>query len=358
MSQNAYRRTAVMMGTFVTIEVSGDRAAQPYVVDTEERVERAFEWFRRIEDCCSRFDGRSELMRLTAEIGVSVPVSAILYEAVRFALAVAEETAGAFDPTVGVQMERNGFNQDYRTRQAVRTGVAPLGPVSYRDVRLDPGRRAITLLRPLVLDLGAVAKGLAIDMAARELQPCGSYAVDAGGDLYLGGVRPDGTPWSVGIRHPRRDDELIDSIRVSNRAVCTSGDYLRKCAGGEGGHHILDPRTGTSVNGVASVTVVAPTAMLADAVATAAFVLGPAGGIMLFDRLGVDGLILSPALERFATRGMRSDYDLGRERAAAAVCGGSPVLADAERPPHRGAGGSDGLGRAGRRPQAGLAGPP
>src|SRR5207248_257687 len=126
------------------------------------------------------------------------------------------------------------------------------------------------------------------------LQACGSYAIDAGGDLYLGGCRPDGARWSVGIRHPRRDGELIDSIRVSNRAVCTSGDYLRRSSGDAGVHHILDPRTGASANQVASVTVVAPTAMLADAVGTAAFVLGPAEGIRLFDRLGVDGLILSP----------------------------------------------------------------
>ena len=357
MMDDVYRRTSVLMGTFVTIEVSGDRAAQQHAIDTGERVERAFEWFRRIEECCNRFDGRSELRQLTRQIGVAVPVSAILFEAVRFAVAVAEETGGAFDPTVGFQMERIGFNQEYRTGKTVRTDLASGGPASYRDVRLDRGRRTIALVRPLILDLGAVAKGLAIDMAARDLQACGSYAIDAGGDLYLGGCRPDGTPWSVGIRHPRRDAELIDAVRVSNRAVCTSGDYERRSSGEGGGHHILDPRTGTSVNNVASVTVVAPTAMLADAVATAAFVLGPADGIRLFDRLGVDGLILSPALERFATRGMYSDYELGRETAAATFYRGSPVLPDAERPAHHRSGGSDGLGHAGRRHQAGGAGP-
>jgi FAD:protein FMN transferase len=357
MMHDVCRRTAVLMGTFVTIEVSGDRAAQQHSVDTQERVERAFDWFHRVEECCSRFDGRSELMQLTARIGVSVPVSAILYEAVRFAVAVAEETGGAFDPTVGLQMERNGFDHEYRTGKTVRNDLAPRGSVSYRDVRLDSDRRAITLVRPLILDLGAVAKGLAIDMAARELQACGSYGIDAGGDLYLGGCRPDGAAWSVGIRHPRRDAELIDSIRVSDRAVCTSGDYERKSSGEGGGHHILDPRIGRSANDVASVTVVAQTAMLADAVATAAFVLGPADGIRLFDRLGVDGLILSPTLERFATRGMSSDYELGKETAAAAVCGGSTILPNAERPAHHRSRGSDSPGRTGRRRQTGGAGP-
>ena len=299
-----YLRTVALMGTFVTIHVVGHGVDPQQTIGREEAVERAFEWFRRIEESCTRFEARSELRQLTAQVGIAVPVSAILYEAVQFALAVAEESSGAFDPTVGHAMETRGFNQEYRTGQTIRTDLEPGGSVSYRDVRLDPGRKTITLLRPLILDLGAVARGMAIDLAARELQPFENFAIDAGGDLYLGGCSPNGEPWSIGIRHPRRDHELIDSLRVSNRAVCTSGDYERQIP--TQGHHILDPRAGASASAVASVTVVASTAMLADALATAAFVLGPADGIRLFDRLGVDGLILTPALERYATRGMPS----------------------------------------------------
>jgi FAD:protein FMN transferase len=299
-----YLRTVALMGTFVTIHVVGHGVDSQQTIRREETVERAFEWFRRIEESCTRFEARSELRQLTAQVGIAVPVSAILYEAVQFALGVAEESSGAFDPTVGHAMGNRGFNQEYRTGQTVRTDLEPGGSVSYRDVRLDPGRKTITLLRPLILDLGAVAKGMAIDLAARELLPFENFAIDAGGDLYLGGCSPNGEPWSIGIRHPRRDHELIDSLRVSNRAVCTSGDYERKAAGEDGGHHILDPRAGASARGVASVTVVAPTAMLADALATAAFVLGPADGIRLFDRMGVDGLIVTPTLERYATPGM------------------------------------------------------
>lgn len=299
-----YLRTVSLMGTFVTIHVVGRGADPQRAIHREEAAERAFEWFRRIEECCTRFEPQSELMRLTAQVGAPVPVSAILYEAVQFALAVAEESGGAFDPTVGYAMETRGFNREYSTGQTVRTALEPGGSVSYRDVRLDPARKTITLLRPLVLDLGAVAKGLAIDLAARELQPFENFAIDAGGDLYLGGCGPSGEPWSIGIRHPRRDNELIDSLRVSNRAVCTSGDYEKQAPAGDLGHHILDPRTGVSARSVASVTVVAPTAMLADALATAAFVLGPAEGIRLFERLGVEGLIVSPALEQYATQGI------------------------------------------------------
>lgn len=296
------------MGTVATIHVV------PSGTDAEAAIGRAFGWFQEIEERCTRFDPSSELLRLCSRVGEAVEVSAILFEAVKFALMLAEESGGAFDPTVGRAMEARGFNREHRTGKTtgttVHSGIASSENVTYNDVQLDLERRTITLLRPLTLDLGAVAKGLAVDMAARELAPFRDFAIDAGGDLYLGGFNPEGEPWRVGIRHPRREDELIASLRVSNQAVCTSGDYERRIPGSEGGgphvsaHHILDPRSGTSANNVASATVVASGAMLADALATAAFVLGPEGGIQLLQRLGVDGLIVTPGLERYETGGL------------------------------------------------------
>jgi thiamine biosynthesis lipoprotein len=172
-------------------------------------------------------------------------------------------------------------------------------------VHLDSGRKTIMLRRPLVLDLGAVAKGFAIDLAARELAPFVDFSIDAGGDLYLGGCNQAGHAWSVGIRHPRIDGELIDTLHVSNQAVCTSGDYERRAEIEGNGHHLLDPRTGTSPLSIASTSVLAPSAMLADALATAAFVLGPLHGIQLLHRHGVEGLMVTPALERHETKGWR-----------------------------------------------------
>jgi thiamine biosynthesis lipoprotein len=309
--EEVFTHTIVAMGTIVTIQVSGPEAGLQQPPHREETIERAFGWFRHIEDRCTRFNPQSESMQLTARIGVSVPVSPVLYECVAFALAVAEQSGGAFDPTVGGAMQGRGFNREYRTGQVVQMNLEPCGEVSYRDVSLDPARKAITLKRPLILDLGAVAKGLAIDMAARELRSFPSFAINAGGDLFLGGLNPEGLPWSIGIRHPREDDALIDSVVVSNRAVCTSGDYERRSTGEDDGHHIIDPRSGGSADAVASVTVVAQTAMLADALATAAFVLGPESGIQLLEHMGVEGLIVTPALDRYETRGMSVDYKPG-----------------------------------------------
>jgi thiamine biosynthesis lipoprotein len=269
---DVYTHTASAMSTVVTMQVVGFGADGRQKTERAACVARAMEWFTRIEACCTRFDARSELRRLSEHPGVAAPASAILFEVVRFALALAEETNGAFDPTVGA--------------------------ASFRDVHVDSDERTIMLLRPVTLDLGAVAKGFAVDMAARELAPLENFAIDAGGDLYLGGRNERGEPWSVGIRHPRDEKQLLDTLRVSNTAVCTSGDYERVT---DAGHHIVDPRAGVSATAVASVTVVAPVAMVADGLATAAFVLGPARGIELLERHGVQGLIVTPALERFAT---------------------------------------------------------
>jgi thiamine biosynthesis lipoprotein len=103
----------------------------------------------------------------------------------------------------------------------------------------------------------------------------------------------------VGIRHPVLHDQTIDTIRVSNKAVCTSGNYERM----DIGRHILDPRSRADAGAAASVTVVAPTSLLADALATAAFVLGPEDGLALLERHDVDGVIFSQALDRHATQG-------------------------------------------------------
>lgn len=294
---DVYEHVFTAMGTVVSIRVVGHGDDEGEQLERREAVARAADWFRHISDACTRFDEESELMRLAHRAGTPVPVSTLLFEAVRFALAVAEESGGAFDPTVGVAMEARGYDREYRTGRTVQTEIAADPAVSFRDVRVDEETHTITLERPLVLDLGAVAKGLGIDMAALELRPFENFAIDAGGDLYLAGHNAAGEEWSVGIRNPRDTSSLIRTLRVSDRAVCTSGDYER-------GAHIVDPRSGSSAGELASVTVVAPSAMVADALATAAFVLGPEKGIAFLERQGVDGLLVTADLDQHTTSGM------------------------------------------------------
>jgi thiamine biosynthesis lipoprotein len=297
----SYVASAVFMDTLTTIEVVSAEASSGYA----ERVQQAFGWFGQVEKLCSRFDENSELSRLSASPpSVPVTVSPLLFELVSFALSVARASGGAFDPTVGHAMEISGFNRNYLTGERKTSETEASARSSCRDILLDPVDRTVTLTKALVLDLGAVAKGFAIDLAAEELRPCQNYAINAGGDILARGLSPDGTPWRIGIRHPRQPEALIDTLTVSDAAVCTSGDYERHRPGGESGHHLLDPETGRAVADVASVTVVAPNAMLADALSTAAFVLRAERGLDLLESQNVEGLIVSPDLQKFETKGL------------------------------------------------------
>jgi thiamine biosynthesis lipoprotein len=293
--------SAVYMDTVITIEVV---QAQPDGA-CYERVSRAFGWFDHVEQRCSRFAESSELSALIrAEPGAPVSVSPLLFQLIEFALAVAQASGGAFDPTVGQALAARGYNRNYRADQETTHRPHATRDASYRDVVLSREHGTVTLLKPLVLDLGAVAKGFAIDLAAAELSCFPGYAINAGGDVLVRGRNSAGAPWRIGIKNPRQPAELIETLVVSDGAVCTSGDYERPRPDGQPGHHIIQPQTGESPWDVASVTVVAATAMVADALSTAVFVLGRERGLQLLEGQGVDGLIISPRLELCATGGL------------------------------------------------------
>jgi thiamine biosynthesis lipoprotein len=278
------------MDTVVSIEVIAD--------DPEDEVraalQRALDWFVVVERTCSRFDPASEVRKLAEQAGQPVAVSPVLFQAVRFAVALARRTRGVFDPTVGQLLEQQGFDRHYVTGERAASSIAPDATVSYRDVQLDARRRTITLRRPAVLDLGAVAKGLAIDLAERELAGYANFCIDAGGDLVVRGRNARSEPWQIGVQHPRDPDSLVCTLELTDQAVCTSGDYERR-TGNSSGHHLLNLRTQRPAEGIASVTVVAPTALAADGLSTAAFLLGPKRCLPFLERQGVAGIMITSA---------------------------------------------------------------
>ena len=131
------------MGTVVNIQIirSDDNGVRD--AEAPAAIDRAMQWFRAVESACNRFDPSSELRQLSQQIGRPVPVSDILFEAARFALAVAEESQGAFDPTVGATMEQRGFDREYQSGTSTASRIRETGTVSYRDVRLDADAKTI-----------------------------------------------------------------------------------------------------------------------------------------------------------------------------------------------------------------------
>jgi FAD:protein FMN transferase len=278
----------VSMDTHVNVQVVTD---QPRSV-LEPVVGRAMQWFDTVERICTRFDRSSEVMQLLDCIGRPVRVSTLLFEVVSFAIDLSQQTEGAFDPAIGASMEQLGFNTNYKTLETIRTAV-DAEAVSYRDVELDRKARTVRLRRPVILDLNAVAKGLAIDLAARELKDFSGICVEAGGDVVVRGANATSQGWVVGIQHPRAPGILAETLQVTDAAVCTSGDYERRAGTNLSTGHILDARTRRPVGDLASVTVVAPTAMAADGLSTAAMILGRARGLQFLEEQGVGGLLIA-----------------------------------------------------------------
>ncbi len=276
------------MGTVFAVQLSDPRGIRTAPL-LELHARDALALAPDVERVCSRFDVSSELSLLCATVNTPIAASPLLFELVALALAVSESSEGAFDPTVGRAMAAAGFDRAWDSGEP-RPLPAPT-TATWRDVHLDREAHTITLHAPLTLDLGAIAKGFAVDLITTAIDRALSCSIHAGGDVRCRGAHPETRAWRVGIRDPFHSDALIATAHILEGAVCTSGGYERPTS--SGGHHLLDPRTGQVARGYASVSVAAPTAVIADGLATAAFILGPSLAPHWLDSHGVDALLVS-----------------------------------------------------------------
>lgn len=216
-----------------------------------------------------------------------VQVSEEFFNIIQGAIKISEMTEGAFDIT----FSSVGYLYDYREKkqptQAELQSKVPL--INYRSLKLDKENRTIRYLQDGVkIDLGGIAKGLAVDNSIARLKSFGvtEASVTAGGDTYVLGDN-GGKYWRIGIRHPRAEKKLVTVLPLANSAVSTSGDYERFFIdeNGERIHHIINPTTGKSVASVQSVTILAENSTYADALSTSVFVLGVEKGLELVNRL-------------------------------------------------------------------------
>ena len=265
----------------------------------------------------STYDAASELSRFNrAGVGQPFAVSAPLAKVVAAAMRLAEETKGAFDPTVAPLVALWGFGAR-ASASAVPPTAAEISTVraqvDYRQLVLRQQPPALVKRLPLTLDLSAVAKGYAVDRVAAMLAAagCDSYLVEVGGELRAAGGGPGGRPWRIGVESPA-GGEPVAALALFEGAVATAGNYRQtRSLGGRRVSHVVDPRSGYPVaHRLASVTVVAPTALAADGYATALLVLGPDAGRQFAERAGVAALFLTEGaagLERRQTTFM-ADY--------------------------------------------------
>ncbi|HJP78303.1 MAG TPA: FAD:protein FMN transferase [Pseudonocardiaceae bacterium] len=293
-------RTEVWMDTLVTISLGLPIGEQPC---WDEQLRRAFEWFAAVESACSRFDPASEVNQLVEQVGEPVEVSPILAAAIRLALRIAEDTGGVFDPVVGGRLAAAGYDRHYRTGRRWRGGRTPATNATWRDVTIDDAD-LVTLAEPVLLDLGGLVKGLAIDLASLEFAGCPGVLVNAGGDVYAAGIDVDGALWRVGVADPLHPGQILGAFAVANLAVATSGCYAR-------GPHLVDPRPVPTPKErrAVSVTVVAPSAAAADGLSTAAAVLDVESATDLLESVeDVAGVLVTPSGERLSTVGFEEEW--------------------------------------------------
>ena len=268
-----------------------------------------------------------ELARLNAALSAhqSFEASPALVAMLLRAQEVARASDGAFDPGVGALVELYGFHDATAEPPAPPTDEAIAAERAAAGSVLDlafAGNRITGRDRRYLLDLGAIAKGSAVDGIVLRLEALGigPALVNAGGNLRAVGPRPE-QPWRIGIQAPRIDGVLGSVELLRGEAASTSGDYERfRDREGLRLHHILDPRTGRPAAHTEAVTVLAADAELADAASTALFVAGPDHGLAVADRLSVQAALRVDADGRIEmTREMRDRFQAGAAGASAII---------------------------------------
>ena len=302
-----------LMGTSFQI-----RVVTPDLAGACAAIGAAFDEVAREEALFSEYRPSSDVSAINAAAGgTPVEVDPEVFGLLQRSLWASRVTGGAFDMTFA------GCGSLWSVREQrvpdMQSLASCMPRVGFQKVRLDERRSSVLLPEPgMRVGLGGIAKGYGVDRAVEVLRARGftNVVVDGGGDLRVEGADIDGA-WTINIAHPRRPGEIFETIRVARGAVVTSGDYLRYFErDGVRYHHIIDPATGWPAARSMAVTVAAPTATDADALATGLFVLGPERGLAALASLpGVEALYFAPDGSVHASPGFpRAAGQAGRAR--------------------------------------------
>ncbi len=290
--------TGPTMGTTWTLRVVPERTGH---ADPEELRQLVQATLDEVDAAMSTYRPDSAVSQFNSSGSTDwIGVPASLAELVSAALRIGELTGGAFDITISPVVALWGFgNAAPRAQPPTDREVAAAQAATgqrYLAVRFEPP--ALQKARPgLTLDLDSIAPGYAVDLLAERLEAAGQrrYMIDVGGELRIRGRNARNEPWRIGIERPEAAGRSVERvIRLEEGAVSTSGDYRDFFeSAGIRYSHTIDPRSGRPVaHGLASVTVLRPTAAEADGIATALTVLGPAEGYELAERMGWAALFI------------------------------------------------------------------
>lgn len=292
-AQVSSHETLTLMGCRFDITTVGAAAGAG-----EDYKAMAIAEIRRIERLISSWDPRSQTSAINAAAGdQAVSVDNELFALIQRAIGLSRLTDGAFDISYASMDRLWRFDGSMTAMPAAAEIAASVARVGFQKIVLDEANRTVFLPEPgMKIGFGAIGKGYAADRARQLLEKAGCKAgiINASGDLTAWGRQPSGDDWKVAITNPLNKAKAFAWLPVEGRAVVTSGSYEKFVRfNGTRYAHIIDPRTGYPSTGIVSVTILAPSAELADALATSVFVMGVATGLDFINQLpGVDCIIV------------------------------------------------------------------
>jgi thiamine biosynthesis lipoprotein len=298
--------TKIVMASFTTPTLDADTIGRA--------MGEAYDEIKRLENLMSTWVETSEVTAINrGGGGPPVTVGPDTFAVIERSVAIASQSEGVFDITFEAMKGVWRFDEGAQPNVPSDADVQRTRRlVDWRMIELDPKARTVRLKeKDRKINLGGIAKGYAVDAAARVLERRGvtSFFVQAGGDLYVKGRRYDGRPFRVGVRDPRGKDEqdFFALMEVEDHAFSTAGDYERAFVrDGKRYHHIIDPRTGYPATACRSVTVWAKDAFTADALDDAVFILGPEKGLQLIEATeGVGAVIVDAKNEVWVSKRLK-----------------------------------------------------
>ena len=291
----------LVMGTFARVVAVAKDAATG-----AKCVEAGLAEIRKVDELMSDYNEESEISRVNKEAAhKAVQVSESTYKVLQKSVEFSKLTDGAFDITVGPLVDMFHKTKEDRAAPTPDQIAQAKAKVGYEKLILDSENRTVRFsVDGMRLDLGGIAKGYGVDKAIEAARRCGAVGVmvEIGGDVRCFGAPPEGRDnWRIGLQDPNSAVEgmsaggLVLTLKVKNAAVATSGDYQQfVLIEGKRYSHIMNRKTGTSVEGLSSVTIITDNATDADALATSVSVMGPVKGIALIEKFSnAEAIILT-----------------------------------------------------------------
>jgi thiamine biosynthesis lipoprotein len=284
-AQEPYKRTLKLMGSRFDITVVANDSIQ-----ANKYIDTAVAEISRIEKLISSWDDNSQTSEINRNAGAKpLKVDKELFNLIERAIGISKLTDGAFDISYA-SMDRiwqfDGSMTVMPSEKEIKSSVEKIG---YQNIVLDKKNSTVFLkLEGMKIGFGAIGKGYAADKAKTLLISKGvpSGIINASGDMNTWGKQPNNEDWKVAITNPMNKNKVFALLPITNGAVVTSGNYEKYVNFNVKRYtHIIDPRTGYPSTGIISVTVFAPKAELADALATSVFVMGKEAGLDRINQL-------------------------------------------------------------------------